>query len=176
MSIARLRNNGYVSRLLDRGITLSAYLAFCIALVTAAHAQSGSIPIEHFIFIVQENHSFDNYFGTYPGANGIPKGAALADYPGGPLLHHPFRDTKTHITKDLPHGYLACRVAWNSGAMDGFLWAEYPAAYHYYGRGIPVPTPNPQLVKFRNKKEGYKHPSIIDTGRRTARVPKWIYR
>ncbi len=22
--------------------------------------------------IMQENHSFDNYFGTYPGADGIP--------------------------------------------------------------------------------------------------------
>jgi phospholipase C len=28
-------------------------------------------PIQHLIFIVQENHSFDNYFGTYPGAKGI---------------------------------------------------------------------------------------------------------
>jgi phospholipase C len=27
--------------------------------------------IQHIIFIVQENHSFDNYFGTYPGANGL---------------------------------------------------------------------------------------------------------
>src|ERR1700724_988962 len=98
----------------------------------AAYSQSAGIPIEHFIFIVQENHSFDNYFGAYPGANGIPNGAALADYPGGPLLHHPFRDTTTHITKDLPHDYLACRVAWNSGAMDGFLWAEYPPSYFYY--------------------------------------------
>ena len=30
-----------------------------------------SSKIQHIIFIVQENHSFDNYFGTYPGANGI---------------------------------------------------------------------------------------------------------
>jgi len=30
-----------------------------------------SSKIQHLIFIVQENHSFDNYFGTYPGANGI---------------------------------------------------------------------------------------------------------
>ena len=29
-------------------------------------------PIQHLIFIIQENHTFDNYFGTYPGANGIP--------------------------------------------------------------------------------------------------------
>ena len=35
---------------------------------TSSGAQT---PIKHLIFIVQENHSFDNYFGTYPGANGI---------------------------------------------------------------------------------------------------------
>jgi phospholipase C len=33
-------------------------------------------PIQHLVFIVQENHSFDNYFGTYPGANGIPQGTS----------------------------------------------------------------------------------------------------
>ena len=33
---------------------------------------SGTSKIQHLIFIIQENHSFDNYFGTYPGANGIP--------------------------------------------------------------------------------------------------------
>jgi len=33
--------------------------------------------IDHIIFIIQENHSFDNYFGTYPGANGFPAGIAL---------------------------------------------------------------------------------------------------
>ncbi len=33
--------------------------------------------IQHLIFIVQENHSFDNYFGTFPGANGIVAGTSL---------------------------------------------------------------------------------------------------
>ena len=47
------------------------------------YAQTSSIPIQYFIFIIQENHSFDNYFGTYPGANGIPAGTLLPDYPGG---------------------------------------------------------------------------------------------
>jgi phospholipase C len=28
-------------------------------------------PIEHIVIIVKENHSFDNYFGTFPGANGL---------------------------------------------------------------------------------------------------------
>src|SRR5207237_336035 len=28
-------------------------------------------PIEHVVLIIKENHSFDNYFGTFPGARGI---------------------------------------------------------------------------------------------------------
>ena len=31
--------------------------------------------INHLVFIVMENRSFDHYFGTYPGADGIPMGA-----------------------------------------------------------------------------------------------------
>jgi phospholipase C len=38
---------------------------------------SATIPISHLVFIVQENHSFDNYFGTYPGANGFPPGVSV---------------------------------------------------------------------------------------------------
>ena len=34
-------------------------------------------PIEHFIVLMQENHTFDNYFGTYPGAEGIPAGTCI---------------------------------------------------------------------------------------------------
>ena len=34
-------------------------------------------PIEHFIVLMQENHTFDNYFGTYPGADGIPEGVCM---------------------------------------------------------------------------------------------------
>src|ERR1039457_3338160 len=33
-------------------------------------------PIEHVIIIVKENHTFDNYFGTFPGANGVTLPAA----------------------------------------------------------------------------------------------------
>jgi hypothetical protein len=119
-------------------------------------------PIEHLIFIVQENHSFDNYFGTYPGANGIPAGTALPDYPGGPLVNPPYHETATNISHDLPHGWLCYRVAWDNGAMDGFLYAEYPYGYNYYGKEIPVPTPNADLVKIvkRKGKTSTKDPSL----------------
>ena len=34
-------------------------------------------PIRHIVVLMQENHSFDNYFGTYPGADGLPAGTCL---------------------------------------------------------------------------------------------------
>ncbi len=48
-------------------------------------------PIEHVIIIVKENHTFDNYFGTFPGANGD---ASLAHAPDPP-------------TSDPPHDHAA---------------------------------------------------------------------
>lgn len=43
----------------------------------ASNVRETPSKIQHIIFIVQENHSFDNYFGTYPGANGFPAGIAI---------------------------------------------------------------------------------------------------
>jgi phospholipase C len=33
---------------------------------------AGSHKIRHVIVVMQENRSFDSYFGTFPGADGIP--------------------------------------------------------------------------------------------------------
>jgi phospholipase C len=130
---------------LYRALALGAILMLVITPVLKA--QSGGTPIKHLIFIIQENHSFDNYFGTYPGANGIPAGTKLPDYPGGPLVESPWRNTSSKVSADFPHNWIAMDLAWDHGAMDGFLWAEYPLGYSYYGKGIPVPTPNPNLVQ-----------------------------
>jgi phospholipase C len=42
-----------------------------------AAAEKTKTPIKHFISLMQENHSFDNYFGTYPGVDGIPEGTCM---------------------------------------------------------------------------------------------------
>src|SRR5579859_1246285 len=39
---------------------------------TPFHQEPGITKIKHIIVIMQENRSFDSYFGTYPGADGIP--------------------------------------------------------------------------------------------------------
>ena len=120
-------------------------------LLPRVNAQSSGIPIEHFIYIIQENHSFDNYFGTFPGANGIPAGTLLPDYPGGPLTKKPFLTHLKSIPHDLNHSWVAGKVAYDNGAMDGFLWAEWPFALRYYGQGVPKPTPDPKLVRILPK-------------------------
>src|SRR4029453_2545164 len=40
---------------------------------------SGIHKIKHVVVIMQENRSFDSYFGTFPGADGIPRGVCVAD-------------------------------------------------------------------------------------------------
>ena len=51
-------------------------MCFGLAYAPALSSAQTGYPIQHLIFIIQENHSFDNYFGTYFGANGIPPGAS----------------------------------------------------------------------------------------------------
>jgi phospholipase C len=43
----------------------------------ATHGTDGSTPISHVVIIIQENRSFDNFFATFPGANGASVGAAI---------------------------------------------------------------------------------------------------
>ena len=51
----------------------AAALAGCgNAGTTAPHIPPAIHRIRHVIVVMQENRSFDNYFGTYPGADGIP--------------------------------------------------------------------------------------------------------
>jgi len=82
-----------------------------------------SNPIKHIVIIMQENHTFDNYFGTYPGANGIPKNVCMPLDPGHPSHDScvkPFLSTNLSPA-DMPHGYEPSKTAYNNGKMDGFM-------------------------------------------------------
>ena len=52
----------------------AGFFACAPALLAAPRAvpAAGLQTIQHVIFIVQENRSFDHYFGTFPGADGFP--------------------------------------------------------------------------------------------------------
>ena len=102
-------------------------------------------PLKHFIYIIQENRTFDNYFGTYPGANGIPKGVKLAYPPGAEPTYEPFHLTTLTIPHDLNHSWSAAWTAYDSGKMDGFIWAEWPKALRYYS-GVIIPPIDSNLI------------------------------
>ncbi|MBV8799311.1 MAG: phospholipase [Alphaproteobacteria bacterium] len=82
---------------------------------------SGIHKIKHVIVIMQENHSFDNYFGTFPGANGIPGGTCVPDPDTGKCVT-PFENTSDKNVGG-PHGHDAAVIDIDGGKMDGFIAA-----------------------------------------------------
>jgi phospholipase C len=90
----------------------------------AAGAPSGLSKINHVIWIVQENRTFDNYFGTYLGADGIPPATCLPKLPGSKDCVKPFHMPLGAPYCDLNHSWQVAHAAYDSGRMDGFVWAE----------------------------------------------------
>jgi len=81
--------------------------------------------IKHVIVIMQENRSFDHYFGTFPGADGIPRDAngeptvCIPDPASGGCVR-PFHDIND-INAGGPHGHSYAVADMDGGKMDGFL-------------------------------------------------------
>ncbi|MBU6411101.1 MAG: hypothetical protein KGR98_12005, partial [Verrucomicrobia bacterium] len=89
--------------------------------------------INHVIWIIQENHSFDNYFGTFPGADGIPPRACLPERPSGRARAKPFHMPAGQPIIDLEHSWESAHACYDNGRMDGFVWAEgTPYTMGYY--------------------------------------------
>jgi phospholipase C len=94
------------------------------AIPTAANASGDIHVIKHVIVIMQENRSFDTYFGTYPGVDGIPMTGGAPSV----CVPDPARgtcDAPFHMTanKDAggPHGAANATADLAGGAMNGFV-------------------------------------------------------
>jgi phospholipase C len=104
---------------------------------------------------MQENRSFDNYFGTYPHADGIP---GLAGHPGkvpcvvDPKRHkckRPFHDPHD-LNQGGPHGRASSFADVNHGKMNGFIaqqeknrhWASFRPADDVMGYHTGADVPN----------------------------------
>src|SRR5205809_2786004 len=92
---------------------------------TAAKAPAAIHKIKHVIVIMQENRSFDHYFGTYPGADGFPR-TANGDFavcipdPAKSECQKPYHDTND-LNSGGPHGEANAAADVNGGKMDGFI-------------------------------------------------------
>jgi phospholipase C len=99
-------------------VTLGAVLALGSA-SARAETLEGIHKIQHVVMIMQENRSQDTYFGTFPGANGIPAGTCVPD-PVHKTCVKPFYNP-VDMSEGGPHGTEASIADINGGKMDGFL-------------------------------------------------------
>ncbi len=104
-------------------------LLFACGSVESSAAQGAGVHsatgrIEHIIIIVQENRSFDSYFGTYPGADGIRfrdgKPVQCVPDPKNTGCTPPFHDASV-VNYGGPHGHDAALADIDGGKMDGFI-------------------------------------------------------
>lgn len=121
-------------------------------MTSSVDAATTATPFTHIVIIMQENHSFDNYFGTYPGLPqgnvcgghtcGIPPGTCLPDNfsnPKGPCTA-PFSQSSVLIP-DIPHEGPQCLndLDGNSPQMNGFAAVQGNESMGYYN-GTTIPN------------------------------------
>jgi phospholipase C len=96
-------------------LLICAAVVFTVAFihVRQAHAQN---TIQHIVFIIKENHSFDNYFGAYPNVNGTTTGKVKVNGLVMTIPLGPFQDKPP----DYGHGWGNAKTAYDNGAMDKF--------------------------------------------------------
>ena len=93
--------------------------------------------VEHVVILIQENRSFDHYFGSYRGVRGFsdqsmdfrqPDPANTTKSPVGSLLpfHLDTSTTNAACTHDISHDWVPQHQSWNNGAMDSFVTSRLP--------------------------------------------------
>jgi phospholipase C len=122
-------------KLLGAG-TLGAAMPGSIAKAMAlpANNQTGTIQdVEHIVVLMQENRSFDHYFGTLQGVRGfsdpramrLPSGLPVWYQPDGSSyvlpFHPPAPDMGLQFLVDLPHDWQSTHLAWNEGRWDAWV-------------------------------------------------------
>lgn len=119
------------------------------------HRGGGLDSIEHVVILMQENRSFDHYFGSLRGVRGfgdrnaitLPSGKSVFEQPGvlRTILPFPVRGAAETQKKDLQyigaldHSWSGGSKAWHDGWSDGWITAKTAATMAYYTRqDIPL--------------------------------------
>jgi phospholipase C len=116
-----LRNAGVAG--LGAAAAGSGIEALLAAAATAAPKAGALKDIDHVVILMQENRSFDHYFGTLSGVRGFDDRqgrAAFTQLDSNGKRVHPFRLPK-YCFPDLTHEWGPQHSAWNHGRMDRFL-------------------------------------------------------
>src|SRR6266568_7460031 len=91
-------------------------------------------PIKHILVLVQENRSFDSYFGSYERAGrfGTPAGYSVpAGSPGGRVTPH---HQTSSIERDTSHTWANVHREFDNGHMDDFFIVDGTNAMGFFER------------------------------------------
>jgi phospholipase C len=98
--------------------------------------------IKHIIIIMQENRSFDQYFGTYPGVDGIPMQNGVptvcVNDPSTKQCVKPYHNAED-VNSGGPHGATNATTDIAGGKMDGFIASFREAAKGCKGKNVDTP-------------------------------------
>ena len=145
LAAALATGGGAILATASRGDRAGAAMAQFAARTKPAGSDLGAI--EYVVFMMQENRSFDHYYGTYKGVRGFDDhphgklGNFAQAWPGGrdkTLL--PFHlDSASGIgecTQDLDHGWPAEHSSWNRGTNDAFVSTHVQSEYQGPEHGV----------------------------------------
>ncbi len=124
----------------------------------ASTGQAGIQKIRHVIVIEQENRSFDSYFGTYPGADGIPTrnghfSVCIPD-PARGACATPHHDPSL-VNGGGPHNSVPAQRDINGGKMDGFVTESEQRGGRGCGGALTVCSPSspPDVMGYHDARE-----------------------
>jgi len=117
------------------------------ALAIPANNRTGTInDVEHVVILMQENRSFDMYFGTYKGVRGfgdrltipLPEGRSVWEQHNGTRVVMPYHLDSTQgnaqRVSGTPHDYVDAQMAWDGGRMHQWPRYKQNQSMGYYRR------------------------------------------
>src|SRR6202453_3699858 len=118
------------------------------ALSIAANSKGSSIAdVEHIVILMQENRSFDHYFGALSGVRGFGDPRAVSLPSGNPVWYqpdghggyvlpfHPLApELGLQFLEDLPHDWTTTHAAWNNGNHDHWVPNKGPVSMAHLTR------------------------------------------
>lgn len=122
--IGRNKRHGVLSKFI-----LSLFISYLGASSVAAigSEQVTNTPIQHIVVVMQQNHTFDNYFGTYSNTAGFPSETCIPislSYPRNNPCLAPFHIGTQQIV-DLSNSEPTFEAQFRNGKMNGFVDALF---------------------------------------------------
>src|SRR5580700_2825289 len=111
-------------------LAAAAVVSSVVAPSAAVSAKAPGVPVTHVIEIMIENHSFDNLFGQFRGADGIPANTSLlnpnAYFDSSPAVHPVWANANEgDVTGEINNSTVAEQMAMDYQAGQGYLMDHY---------------------------------------------------